>query len=323
MRARARLATGHCNSADDGVSTPQHPYFDVKRIVAVRQTIHFRTWVGSPSQVFDRKPRCNLRKGWMIFVLLVLAAVLLPAVSRAQWKTHWTYEGATGAEHWGDLDPEYAACKAGKEQSPIDIRNAEKGELPVLRFEYKNGPLKYLINNGYTIRVNYHDAPGSGNFLIVGDKRYQLTQFHFHRPSEEYIHGKPYDMEIHLMYQASDGNVAGVAVLLKAGAANTAIQKIWEHMPLTESKVLPDFSHEEQEVAGVEINPADLLPRDTAYYMYMGSVTAPPCTEGVTWYVLKTPVELSGKQIKAFAKLFPHDVRPVQPLNGRVVKESQ
>ena len=114
-------------------------------------------------------------------------------------------KGATGAEHWSELDPDYATCNTGKEQSPIDIRNAEKAELPALRFESKSGPLKYLINNGYTIRVNYHDAPGTGNLLIVGDKRYQLTQFHFHRPSEEYIHGKPYDMVAHLMHQASDG----------------------------------------------------------------------------------------------------------------------
>jgi carbonic anhydrase len=96
-------------------------------------------------------------------------------------------------------------------------------------------------------------------------------------------------------------------------------------MPITESKVLPDFSHEEQAVAGVEINPAGLLPSntDTSYYMYVGSVTAPPCTEGVTWFVLKTSVEISAEQISAFAQLFPHDVRPIQPLNGRVVKESR
>jgi carbonic anhydrase len=256
----------------------------------------------------------------MIFVLLVVAAVLVPARARAQWKTPWTYEGE---KHWSELDPDYAPCNVGKEQSPIDIRNAEKAELPALRFDSKSGPLKYLINNGHTIRVNYHDAPGSGNFLIVGDKRYQLTQFHFHRPSEEYIHGKPYDMVVHLMYQASDGKVAGVAVLLKAGRANATIQQIWAHMPQTESKVLTDFSHEEQEIAGVEVNPAGLLPRDTAYFTYMGSLTAPPCTEGVLWFVLKTPVEISAEEISAFAKLYPHDVRSPQPLNGRVVKESQ
>lgn len=135
----------------------------------------------------ERAGRWNLRKVWMTIGLLAAMAFLLPAGPRAQWKTRWEYEGLTGPDRWGDLDREYAACKTGKEQSPIDIQNAEKAELSGLRFEYKSGPLKYLINNGHTIRVNYHDAPGTGNFLIVGDKRYQLTQFHFHRPSEEYI----------------------------------------------------------------------------------------------------------------------------------------
>jgi carbonic anhydrase len=256
-----------------------------------------------------------VRKGGMTFRLLVVTTLLGPAGSRAQWKTHWTYEGKTGAEHWGDLDPEYAPCKIGREQSPVDIRHAERAELPALRFEYKSSPLKYLINNGYTIRVNYHDVPGTGNFLIVGDKRYQLTQFHFHRPSEEYIHGKPYDMEVHLMHKASDGKVAGVTVLLKEGSANATIQQIWEHMPMTEGK--------EEEIPGVEINPAGMLPHNTAYYKYMGSLTAPPCTEDVVWFVLKTPVDISAEEISAFAKLYPHDVRPVQPLNGRVVKKSQ
>jgi len=101
-----------------------------------------------------------LRKDYISFLFLIVAVVLVPAGPRAQWKTHWTYEGPTGAEHWGDLDPEYAACKVGKEQSPIDIRNAEKAELPSLLFEYRSGPLR-IINNGYTaVRVNY--APGNG-----------------------------------------------------------------------------------------------------------------------------------------------------------------
>jgi len=258
---------------------------------------------------------CNLRKGWVPFVLLVVAEFLVPAPSRAQWKTPWTYEGPTGAAHWGALDPRYAACNAGQEQSPIDIRNAVKAGLPTLRFEYRSGPLKYLIDNGYTIRVNFHDGPDSGSFLVVEDKRYHLTQFHFHRPSEEYIQGKPYEMEVHFMHEAGDGKVAGVAVLLKAGSANTTIQRIWEHMPTTQGK--------EESIPGVEVDPARLLPGDTAYYTYMGSLTAPPCSEGVVWFVLKTPVEISPEQIARFARLYPHDVRPLQPLNGRIVKESQ
>jgi carbonic anhydrase len=256
-----------------------------------------------------------MKTAWVAFVSLGLAAFVAPQGPRAQWKTHWSYEGPAGAEHWGDLDPGYAACKAGKEQSPIDIRDTRKGPLPALRFEYQSGPLDYLINNGYTIRVNYHDAPGAGNFLIVGAKRYHLTQFHFHHPSEEYIYGKPYVMEAHLMHQASDGEVAGVTVFLEQGARNATVQQIWEHMPKSESK--------EEDVPRVRIDPAGLLPRQLDYYTYMGSLTAPPCTEGVKWFVLRNPVEVSAEQIEAFAKLYPHDARPVQPLDGRLVEESQ
>ena len=259
----------------------------------------------------------------MAFALLVVSVALASTSSQAQWKTRWEYEGAKGANHWSELDPDYAPCNAGKEQSPIDIRASVKAVLPALKFESRSGPLEYLVNNGYTIRVNYHDAAGTGNLLIVGDKTYQLTQFHFHHPSEEYIHGKPYDMVAHLMYQSSDAKVVGVAVLLKAGRSNATIKQIWDHIPLTESKVLSDFNHQEEKVAGIEINPAGLLPHDVAYYTYMGSLTAPPCTEGVTWFVLKTPIEISVEQINAFARLYPHDARPIQPLNGRVVKESQ
>jgi len=254
-----------------------------------------------------------LRKGWIALVVLMIALVSVPAGPRAQWKTPWSYEGANGPEHWGDLDPEYAACNIGKEQSPIDIRNPRKAKLPAIRFEYKSGPLK-IINNGYTaVRVNY--APGNGNFLLVGDQRYELRQFHFHHPSEESIRGKPYDMVAHLMHESSDSKAAGVAVLLKAGRANAVVQQLWEYMPKAPGK--------EEMIAGVEVNPTALLPGDTSYYTYMGSLTAPPCTEGVTWFVLRTPMDVSAAEISAFAALYPHDVRPLQPLNGRVVKESQ
>jgi len=262
-----------------------------------------------------------LRRTWMTIVSLVGAVLSVsprsPQTQNARpvsttWKTAWSYEGPKGPEHWGDLDPGYSPCKEGKEQSPIDIQSAEKADLPALLFEYKNGPLN-IINNGYTaVRVDY---AYSGNFLVVGEKRYELTQFHFHRPSEEYIFGKQYDMVLHLMHKDSDGKVAGVAVLLEAGSANPTVQQLWKYMPQT-----PGDLHE---IAGAEVNPADLLPHNTSYYMYMGSQTAPPCTEGVTWFVLKTPMQVSAEQINAFAKLYPHDVRPVQPLNGRVVKESR
>jgi carbonic anhydrase len=263
----------------------------------------------------------TMRKGGLM-TSLIAVAMLLPAASDAQWRTRWEYTGPKGPDHWAELDSEYAACN-GKQQSPVDISSAQRANLPALRFESQSRPLKGLVNNGYTIRVNYHDAPGTGNFVWVGEERYQLIQFHFHRPSEETFHGKASAMVAHLMYRSGDGKVIGVAVLLKEGKPNATIQEIWDHMPMTESKVLADFSHAEEEILGVNINPGGLLPQSFGYYTYMGSVTAPPCTEGIAWYILKTPVEMSPGQIKAFAKLYPHDVRPAQPLNGRIVEESQ
>ena len=152
--------------------------------------------------------------------LVALAAALLPQASPAQaaadyshyvspWKTPWDYRGARGAEHWSELDPPTRSCNRGKEQSPIDIRDAQKADLPALRFDYLNSAIHYVINNGHTIRVDYHDAPGSGSSLTVDGKRYQLTQLHFHRPSEERVAGKSYDMVLHLMHRAADGEVAG------------------------------------------------------------------------------------------------------------------
>jgi carbonic anhydrase len=259
----------------------------------------------------------------MPLVLCGVGAVLMASfgVLRAQdagpeqytspWRTPWTYEQEA---HWSELDPEYALCN-GKEQSPIDIRNTEKADLPVLAFESRSAPLRFVTNNRHTIRVNYH--PGNGNLLIVGNKRYELVQFHFHHPSEEYINGRaPYPMVVHLMYKASDGSVAGVTVFVKSGASNSTVQKVWDHMPDKEGG---------EGVSGVELNPGALLPAEKikSYYTYMGSLSAPPCTEGVTWFILKHPLDMSSKQIEAFAKLFPNDARPLKPVNGRVVKERE
>ena len=261
-----------------------------------------------------------MRNVWLAGIA-VLAAALPPTAASAQravpagggWKTAWSYDGALGPDHWGSLDPDYAACNTGHEQSPIDIANATKADLPALRFSYKGGPVR-LINNGYTaVRVNY--PPGNGNALIVGDTRYELTQFHFHHPSEEYVRGAPSAMAAHLMHASSDGKVIGVTILLRAGKSNATVRRLWDHMPPVPGA--------EQEIPGLEVDPGGLLPRDLRYYTYAGSQTAPPCTEEVTWFVLKTPVEMSAAEIEAFAKLYPHDVRPVQPLNGRVIRESR
>jgi len=255
---------------------------------------------------------CTVHKGWVMSMLVAATAAATPA--QAQWKTPWDYEGPRGPDHWSELDPEYASCNTGREQSPIDILTARlttTPDLPALQFEYRSYPLEGLTDNGKTIRVNYQGSQNE-NVLVVNGDRYRLTQFHFHRPSEELVNGKQFDMVLHLMHASSDGRLAGVAVFLTAGKANAAVQKLWGHMPKTVGT--------EESVPGVVVNPASMLPRDGAYYTYSGSVTAPPCTEGVTWFVLKTPVEVSPAQVAAFARRYPHNVRPVQPLNGRVVK---
>ena len=256
-------------------------------------------------------------------IMLVSSMLLaLSTASRAEvsathqytspWRTPWTYEGPRGSDHWAQLDPDYAAC-GGQAQSPIDIHDAQPADLPALRFEYHSAAIDYVTNNGAAIRVDY-EAPGSGDFLIVGDTRYQLVQFHFHRPSEETIDGKRFALVAHLMHRSSDGQVAGVAVLLEVGAANPLLEQLRPHMPKHEG---------EQKVSGLMIDPADLLPVKKGYYTYEGSQTAPPCHEGVKWFVLKTPVQVSAAQLKALAQIYAHDVRRVQPLNGRIVQQTR
>jgi carbonic anhydrase len=229
------------------------------------------------------------------------------------WKTPWAYQGPRGPTHWSQLDTAYAVCNRGTAQSPIDITHSDVIDLPALEFKNRSGPLTHVINNGYTIRVNYY-APGSGDFLTVGNTRYQLIQFHFHRPAEELVHGRSYAMVAHLMYQSASGRIAAVAVFLTAGRANPTVQSLWDHMPAHEGQV---------DVSSVDLDPGGLLPSNRGYYVYEGSVSAPPCTEGVTWFVLRTPVEVSAEQIAAFAALYPNDARPIQPLSGRIVKESR
>lgn len=223
---------------------------------------------------------------------------------------HWAYNGKDGPKRWGTLDPAFAECKLGHHQSPIDIRHTEKDDLPQIQFDYKPSPLS-VVDNGHTVMVNY----ALGSFITVGDHRYQLTQFHFHHPSEEHINGKGYDMVIHLVHSDGSGNLAVVAVLLKPGKVNAALQAVWDHVPKEKDKVAA--------VEGMSINAADLLPADHGYYTFVGSLTTPPCTEPVTWYVMKTPEEISGGEVEAFARIYPHDSRPVQKLDGRVVRESK
>ena len=195
-------------------------------------------------------------------------------------------------------------------QSPIDIRDsvAKKGDLPAIVFDYKPSPLR-IVDNGHTIQVNF--APGS--FITVQGKRYELVQFHFHKPSEEKINGKSADMVAHLVHKDADGKIAVVAVLLKTGKTNNLVEALW--------KSLPSEKEKEAAVEGVQVNAADLLPdKKAAYYTFTGSLTTPPCSEDVTWFVLKTPSSISNTEVARFAQLYPMNARPTQPLNGREIR---
>ncbi|HEX5864651.1 MAG TPA: carbonic anhydrase family protein [Casimicrobiaceae bacterium] len=245
--------------------------------------------------------------------ILVGVALAIGAVgSYAAEGGHWTYAGATGPAKWGSLEKGFALCKLGTTQSPIDIPDADarKGDLPGLLFNYKPSPLK-IVDNGHTIQVDY--APGS--FVTVAGKRYELVQFHFHRPSEEKINGKSHDMVAHLVHRDADGKLAVVAVLLDAGKESRLIKTLWDNLPQEKGK--------EKVVEALKINAVELLPENKGYYTFTGSLTTPPCSESVTWFVLKTPVQVSDDGIARFARSYPMNARPVQPLNGRDIQATR
>jgi len=248
----------------------------------------------------------------VVVALIVFCSMCVPYAAMAQEHPahEWGYSGSEGPSHWGELTPEFAACKSGHRQSPVNVIGAQRADLPAIQFEYKPSAL-HMINNGHTIEINY--APGS--FIRIGDKRYELKQFHFHHPSEETIKGKRFPMELHLVHSDADGNLAVVSVLLEEGSANPLVEKLWGLAPKT---VGPEKTGD-----NLQINVADLLPANRSYFTFAGSLTTPPCTEGVSWFVLKTPVTISNKQVATFAEIYPYDERPTQPLNGRTVLESK
>jgi carbonic anhydrase len=256
-------------------------------------------------------PRIETRYWRRLAVIaqLVLSVPLLLCAQDHQ-TAHWGYDGDQGPSHWADLNPEFAICGSGHHQSPIDIRNPRKADLPPLQFDYQPSPLR-IIDNGHTVMINY--APGS--FLQVGNKRFMLKQFHFHRPSEEKIDGKEYELSLHLVHADEQGNLAVVAVLLKRGSDNALIDELWSDLPQQKE-------HEEQ-FNNVRINAKALLPAELGYYTFPGSLTTPPCTENVTWFVLEKPVTVSGAEIQRFEKLYRHNSRPTEPLFDRVVLESK
>ena len=221
----------------------------------------------------------------------------------------WSYSGATGPAHWKDVSPESAVCGLGKHQSPIDIRNTVKARLPAIEFHYAATPLR-IVDNGHTIMVSY----AAGSSIVVDGTSYELQQFHFHKPSEERVRGRSFPLVAHLVHKNAKGELAVVAVLLKQGKENAFLASVWKNLPAAKDV--------ETAPAGVSINAADLLPAQRGYYTFTGSLTTPPCSENVTWFVLKAPSEASAEQVDLFGQHYSHNARPVQPLNDRVVRET-
>ncbi|RTL39583.1 MAG: carbonate dehydratase [Burkholderiales bacterium] len=224
---------------------------------------------------------------------------------------HWGYTGDVGPDRWAELSPENKLCAVGTRQSPIDIRDGLPVDLEPIAFDYRTGGFS-VLDNGHTVQVNV--APGSG--LTVMGRRYELLQFHFHRPSEERINGKQFEMVAHLVHRDAQGRLAVVAVLLdraRDDKPQPLIQTVWANLPLEKGEPL---------AAQVQIDLNQLLPSDRGYFTYMGSLTTPPCTEGVLWMVMRQPVALSAQQLGIFARLYPMNARPLQAGSGRIIKES-
>jgi carbonic anhydrase len=219
----------------------------------------------------------------------------------------WGYEGDTGPEHWGE---NYPTCAKGKKQSPMNIIGPFEKAKETLVVDYKDGPLK-TINNGHTIQV----IPQPGSTLMVNKVAYDLVELHFHRPSEEEIDAKSSAMVVHLVHKNAKGKMAVIAVLINEGKENPAIKLLWANLPPK------DTEGQEYAPPKVDFNPASLLPADLSHFTYEGSLSTPPCTEGVMNYVLKTPIELSKGQINKFP--FKSNARPVQDFNGRKIGATQ
>ena len=221
---------------------------------------------------------------------------------------HWSYSGEVGPQAWGGLRAEFTLCSSGQRQSPIDIREGMAVDLEPIRFNYQSSGFG-VVDNGHTVQVNV--APG--NFIEIAGRRFELQQFHFHRPSEERIDGRQFDMVAHLVHKDVEGKLAVVAVLLDRGSVQPVVQTVWNNLPLEK--------HQETK-ARVTIDLSQLLPADRRYYTYMGSLTTPPCSEGVQWVVMRHPVAVSQEQLDIFARMYPMNARPLQAASGRRIMQS-
>jgi carbonic anhydrase len=245
--------------------------------------------------------------GALLFALLLIAGIGSGWAADEHGASHWSYEGEESAAHWGMLGPAYMACEAGSHQSPINIlmpRHAQQQERLV--FHYQSTGVRAL-DNGHTIQVNVPP----GNELHINGRTYYLSQFHFHDPSEHHVDGRTYPMEVHLVHKDQKGHVVVIGVFVERGSPNQSLADIWAMLPMRAGELGSEQP----------FNPQDLIPPNSHHFSYHGSLTTPPCTEGVQWIVLRDPILMSTQQIAQFVSIIGKNSRPVQPLHGRGVQE--
>jgi carbonic anhydrase len=233
------------------------------------------------------------------------------STSKTSHKGHgaaWGYKGSKGPAQWGNLDSQYILCKTGTAQSPIDFRQTFKAGKVDLELDYQAVELA-IENNGHTIKVTYPQD----NYLHAADQTYKLLQFHYHAPSEHTENGRFHDMEIHFVHQNKNGALAVVGVFIDEGAENLALREIWAHLPKRTQPM--------HKISKEIINARDLIPEHSGFYRYMGSLTTPPCSEGVNWFVMKQPIYASKSQIKRFRDIMDGNNRPTLPVNQRLIME--
>lgn len=222
--------------------------------------------------------------------------------------SHWSYDGAAGPEAWGELSADFKVCSLGLEQTPIDLKESVRAETGAVEPSFKPMPLT-ILNNGHTIQVNC--APGSRT--IISGRPFELLQFHFHHPSEHLLSGRATEMELHFVHKSPEGQLAVLGVFIRQGQENAALAPVWAAMPREAGEPIK---------VDASVDASALLPANRQYFRYKGSLTTPPCSEGVLWTIFRDSIEASADQIRRFAELFPGNARPVKPLNSRFLLES-
>ena len=253
-----------------------------------------------------------MRISVFLTALFLVTTTLTTAQTSATANTPWEYSGNRGALNWGKLDPAYKTCSQGDQQSPIDIRGAHLNKaLQPIEFHYITGSVT-LENDGHTIVVQVN--PGS--YIIAGGVRYELQQYEFHHPTEHAVQGKLTEMDVHLLHKSADGKVAIIAVRLveDRDKPNAVLAMLWPHLPTTAGKTAKVTEM---------VNAGGLLPSDRGYWTYMGSLTRPPCTEGVRWFVFENEITLGREQLRAFTAIFKMNSRPLQGMHGRRIEANE